>query len=62
MLRGAGMRYRNGYNAHAMPELAVKMRMVPSNNNKTMIGISHHFFSWRENLKKSLSNDHMELL
>ena len=43
-----------------MPELAVKTRMAPSNNNTTISGMSHHFFSCLENLKNSLRSDRME--
>src|ERR1039457_7523598 len=53
------MNQRNGYSAQAMPELAVKIRIAPSSSSTTMSGMSHHFFSWRENLKNSLRSDHM---
>jgi hypothetical protein len=42
-----------------MPELAVKIKMAPSNNKMTISGMSHHFFSCLVNLKNSLSSDHM---
>src|ERR1039458_7028606 len=53
------MNQRNGYSAQAMPELAVKIKIALSSNNTTMSGMSHHFFSCRENLKNSLRSDHM---
>jgi hypothetical protein len=49
----------NGYSAQAMPEVAVKMRIAPSTSRRTTSGTSHHFFSWRQNLRNSLNNDHM---
>jgi hypothetical protein len=59
MLRAAGMNHKKGYSAQAMPELAVKIKIAPSNSSTTTSGMSHHFFSWRENLRNSLNNDHM---
>src|SRR5215469_16023786 len=54
------MTQKKGYSAQAMPEPAVKTRIAPSNSNKTTKGISHHFFSCRENSRNSLNSDHME--
>jgi hypothetical protein len=34
-----------------MPELAVKMRIAPSNSRRMISGTSHHFFSCLANLK-----------
>src|SRR5258706_7085582 len=42
-----------------MPELAVKMRIAPSNNRRMISGTSHHFFSCLANLRNSLRSDHM---
>lgn len=41
------------------PELAAKIKMAPINSSMTTNGMSHHFFSWRENFKNSLKSDHM---
>ena len=43
-----------------MPELAAKIIMTARSKRMTASGMSHHFFSRRENLKNSLNTDHME--
>jgi hypothetical protein len=43
-----------------MPELAVKIKMTARSSRTTISGMSHHFFSLRENLKNSLNIDHMD--